>query len=275
MSQNRLSTGAAAPGSATFDISSTRPVPFARMVAVELRKSYDTRAGFWLIASIGLVVLVASVIVTIVVVVQEQQAALGDFVAVAAYLTSFLLPVLGIMLVTGEWSQRSAMVTFSLEPRRVLVVLAKMVVGVLLTLLTLAAALGIGLAATFVCELANPELTSWELGADDLAGFVVTQTLAMLGGFALATLLLNTPAAIVLFFVYKWVLPGLFALGVALIGWFGSVAPWLDFQAAQGDIYEWNLSGGEEWGQLIVSGAIWLLLPIGLGMWRILRAEVK
>ena len=270
-----MSTPAAAPRAVTLDISSTRPIPFARLVAVELRKSYDTRAGFWLIASIGLVVLVASVIVTIVVVVQEEPAALGDFVAVAAYLTSFLLPVLGIMLVTGEWSQRSAMVTFSLEPRRVLVVLAKMVVGVLLTLLTLAAALGIGLACTFVCELANPELTSWELGADDLAGFVVTQTLAMLGGFALATLLLNTPAAIVLFFVYKWVLPGLFALGVALIGWFGSVAPWLDFQAAQGDIYEWNLSGGEEWGRLIVSGTIWLLLPVGLGIWRILRAEVK
>lgn len=270
-----MSHSVGAPPSSTLDISSTSPIGFGRLVGVELRKSYDTRAGFWLIAAIGLVVLAASVIVTIVVVVQEGTSTLGDFVAVAAYLTSFLLPVLGIMLVTGEWSQRSAMVTFTLEPRRVLVVLAKMVVGVLLTLLTLAVALAIGVVCTLVCELANPELTSWELGAGPLAGFVVTQTLAMLGGFALATLVLNTPAAIVLFFVYKWVLPGLFALGVALIGWFESVAPWLDFQSAQGDIYEWNLSGTEEWSHLIVSGLIWLGLPLAIGMRRILRAEVK
>ena len=51
--------------------------------------------------------------------------------------------------------------------------------------------------------------------------------------------------------------------------------PWLDFQAAQDDIYEWDLSGAEAWGHLIVSGAIWLALPLGLGLWRILRAEVK
>ena len=274
MSGAVTSAGAAAP-TASLDLSSTRPTPFARLVSVELRKARDTRASFWLLATIGLVVLAACVIVTIVVVVQDEPVTLGDFAATAAYLTSFLLPVLGIMLVTSEWGQRTAMVTFTLEPRRTLVVLAKLVVGVLLTLITLAAALAIGVACTLVCELANPDLTSWELGADALAGFVVTQTLAMLGGFALATLLLNTPAAIVLYFVYKWVLPGLFALGVALIGWFEDLAPWLDFQAAQGDIYEWNLYGTEEWAHLIVSGLIWLGLPLGLGMWRILRAEVK
>ncbi len=36
-----------------------------------------------------------------------------------------LLPVLGIMLVTSEWGQRTAMVTFALEPRRRRVVWAK------------------------------------------------------------------------------------------------------------------------------------------------------
>ncbi len=40
---------------------SRRPArtPFHRLVRVELRKSYDTRAGFWLLAVIGLVVLAA------------------------------------------------------------------------------------------------------------------------------------------------------------------------------------------------------------------------
>jgi ABC-type transport system involved in multi-copper enzyme maturation permease subunit len=270
-----MSTATAPAAAPSMDISGTSKVPFSRLVKVELRKSYDTRAGFWLLISIGGVVGLMLGIATIITVVQAEVVRYGDFVSIAAYITGILLPVLGIMLVTSEWSQRSAMVTFTLEPRRTEVVLAKLVVSIILTMLTLALSLVIGLVCNGICELANPELTSWELGADELAGFVVTQVLAMVGGFALATLLLNTPAAIVLFFVYKYALPGIFAIGNALIGWFDSVSVWLDFQAAQADIYEWNLSGTEEWSHLVVSGVVWLGLPLAIGMWRILRAEVK
>jgi ABC-2 type transport system permease protein len=266
---------AATTSPTVIDLAGTTQVPFSRLFRVELRKSYDTRAGFWLLMSIGGIVAVILAVFTIIIVVQTEPVRLGDFVVLAAYLTSFLLPILAIMLVTTEWTQRSALVTFSLEPRRERVVLAKLVVGVVLTLLTLVVALVLGLACTLVCELAQPELTSWGLEATDLAGFAVTQTLAMIGGFALAALLLNTPAAIVLFFVYRFVLPTLFAVGNDLIGGFDSISPWLDFQAAQDHIYEWELSGTDEWAHLIVSGIIWLVLPLGLGMMRILRAEVK
>jgi ABC-2 type transport system permease protein len=259
----------------TLDLGSTPHTPFSRLVRVELRKSYDTRAGFWLLASIlGIVGLVLGIF-TIIIVVQSEPVLLGDFVVLAAYMTSFLLPILAIMLVTTEWTQRSGLVTFSLEPRRSRVVLAKLTVGLILTLVTLVAAFVVGLLCTVVCEIANPELTGWEIAATDLAGFTVTQTLAMMGGFALATLLLNTPASIVLFFVYRFVLPAVFGVASGLIDGFEKVAVWVDFQAAQADIYEWELSGVDEWSHLIVSGAIWLALPLGLGLWRILRAEVK
>jgi hypothetical protein len=36
------------------------PIPLSRIVAVELRKSFDTRAGFWMLASIGLAALLAT-----------------------------------------------------------------------------------------------------------------------------------------------------------------------------------------------------------------------
>lgn len=259
----------------TLDLTSTPAVPFGRLVKVELRKSYDTRAGFWLLMAIGGVVALVLAIFTIIIVVQSEPVKLGDFVVVAAYMTSFLLPILAIMLVTAEWSQRSALVTFSLEPRRDRVVLAKLVVGLILTLLTLVVAFAAGLVCTVVCEIAHPELTSWEIAGGEVAGFVVTQTLAMLGGFAIATLLLNTPASIVLFFVYRFVLPTVFAIAGSLIDWFEKVRLFVDFQSAQEDIYEWDLSGSEEWSHLIVSGLLWLALPLGFGLWRILRAEVK
>ena len=32
---------------------------------------------------------------------------------------------------------------------------------------------------------------------------------------------------------------------------------------------------GEEWAQFATSGTLWLLLPLALGIWRLLRSEVK
>lgn len=79
----------------TLDVSATPRTPFHRLVRTELRKSYDTRSGFWLLAIIGLVVLAAEVIVLAVVTTQDEAISFGDFIGVAAFLTSFLLPVLG------------------------------------------------------------------------------------------------------------------------------------------------------------------------------------
>ena len=185
---------------ATLDLSGTPAIPFHRLVRVELRKSYDTRAGFWLLAVIGLLVLAAEIIVLAVVTTQDEAIAFGDFIGTAAFLTSFLLPVLGIMVLTSEWSQRTAMVTFALEPRRPLVIGAKALVGVLLTLATVAVSIVIGLVCNLLYGLIEGHV-DWTFGWSDFAAFLITQVLAMLGGFALAALFLNTPAAIVVFFV--------------------------------------------------------------------------
>ena len=65
---------------------------------------------------VGIVVVVLG-IALVITLVQTDPILLGDFVAIAAYMMSFLLPILAIMLVTSEWSQRRALVTFTLEPR--------------------------------------------------------------------------------------------------------------------------------------------------------------
>jgi ABC-type transport system involved in multi-copper enzyme maturation permease subunit len=263
----------AAAGAATLDVSGTKGIPFSRLFVVELRKAVDTRAGRWLVGiTVGLALL-AETIFLWVVVAQDETAAYGDFVAAAAFVSSVLLPVLGIMLVTSEWSQRTAMTTFSLEPRRMRIVMAKMLAGMALTAFVIAFALAVGL----ICNLLYGALQGpidWTFGWTGFFGFLITQTFAMLGGFALACLLLNTPAAIVVFFVYKWVLPGLLALGAAVMAWFNDIVAWIDFQAAQGELYEMPLTGSQ-WGHLAVSGFIWLVIPLVIGLWRIHRAEVK
>jgi len=257
----------------TLDISGTSRIPFSTLTRVELRKSYDTRAGLWLLAITAALATIAMFLVLIIVVVQDNPISLGDFVATTAYSSSFLLPVLGILLVTSEWSQRTAMVTFTLEPHRARVIAAKLVAGLLL-------AGAVALVATIAAFLANLLYAAlqgspdWEFGWLPFLGFLAGQAIAMLTGFAFAALFLNSPAAIVVYFAYGWILPPLFAVGAQFIGWFSDVQPWIDFTAAQGPMREGSMQG-EDWSHLLVSGFIWLVIPLSFGLWRILRAELK
>jgi ABC-2 type transport system permease protein len=267
-----MSTATVEPGS--IDVSQGRKVPFSRLVGVELRKSYDTRSGFWLLASMGILTVIVLVIMLIVAAVNDTVTfEYGDFVGGVAFVTSILLPVLGILLVTSEWSQRTAMTTFTLAPHRGEVIMAKLVTGLVLTL-------GVALFAIVAGTVANVLYgvivgdPSWNFGFNFFIGFLITQSLAMLGGFALAALFLNSPAAIVAFFAYKWVLPTIFAIAAELMNWFDKLLPWIDFQTAQTPVYDLTVVG-KDWAHLLVSGAVWLALPLGIGLWRVLRAEVK
>jgi ABC-2 type transport system permease protein len=96
----------------------------------------------------------------------------------------------------------------------------------------------------------------------------------MVTGFGLATLLLSTPAAIVVYFVYSFVLPALFAIGSEFLSWFADIAKWIDFGGAQAYLAAGEMNG-DAWAHLAVSGTIWLAIPLALGLWRVLRAEVK
>jgi ABC-2 type transport system permease protein len=267
-----MSTAASA---ATLDISQTRPIPFWRLVAVELRKTYDTRAGFWLLFTIGLLVALVEIALLVATLVQESYVAFSDFSIVAAFITSILLPVLGILVVTGEWGQRTAMVTFAIEPRRLLVVLAKLVVGLVLTLLTVVFVFLIGLVLITICEVVQPELTSWDYDWEFVIAFTVGQSMTMIVGFALAALLLNTPGAIVGFFVYWWGLSLILAAVAGFFPQFLDVIPWINLQVALAPFYEWELDRAEEVAQIFTSATLWIGIPLGLGLWRILTAEVK
>ncbi len=263
-----------APSTAsTLDISATAPVPFARLVKVELRKTYDTRAGVWLLGITAFLAAAVMVVALIVVLAQDESIKLNDFVGIANFISGFLLPVLGIMLVTSEWSQRTAMVTFTLEAHRGRIVAAKLVAGVLLALIVSLIATVSAFIVNGVYALVNGS-GDWHFGILELLGFLLTQMIAMLTGFAFATLLLNTAAAIVVYFAYSFLVPTIFAIAAEFFDWFKDLQPWVDFTQAQQPLIDASMTG-KDWAQLLVAGFIWLVIPVALGLWRILRAEVK
>jgi ABC-2 type transport system permease protein len=257
-----------------LDISSTSRTPFSRLVRVELRKTWDTRAGLWLLICTALLTAAVMIIQLAVVIVQDLRVSYNDFLTSTNFSIALLLPVIGILLLTSEWSQRTAMVTFSLEPRRPHVIAAKFVVGILLAVVAVAIALVLAAICNAVYGALSGFTVEWDLSVLQTLSFVLFQVLGMLTGFAFAALLLNSPAAIVLFMVYSFVLPTIFGIGAALIGWFESLQPWIDFANAQSPLIDASMTG-EDWAHFAVSGFIWLVVPLVVGVARVLRAEVK
>lgn len=263
----------------TLDVSGTAPVPFSRLFAAEFRKSYDTRAGMWLLISIGIVVGLVEAFVLIVTLAQDTEVYFTDFAYIGLGITSLLLPVLAIMLVTSEWGQRSAMVSFALEPRRIRVVMAKWVVAIAWVLVTIVVMFALAALLTLVCYLVHTDATHWSgSSSPDTPAFlptVIEQILTMTIGFSFGCLLLNTPAAIVLFFLYWYLLPIILAAVGSIRPWIGDALEWINFRAAMSPLLDGSISTAEEWGKILVSALLWIVLPLALGIWRIMRAEVK
>jgi ABC-type transport system involved in multi-copper enzyme maturation permease subunit len=266
------------PVATTLDFSATPPIPLSRLIRVEFRKLLDTRSGRWLLILQALLILIAVGGTTIVLAVNDETIVVMDLTVIAGLVMAVLLPVMGILAITTEWSQRTHMVTFTLEPRRGRVVAAKTVAILLAGVASIVVAVAIGYLAGGAAALFGAQVdlhADWEL----LAGFLVAQLLGLLSGFAFGALLLNSPAAIVLYVAYNTVIPGVLAAAAGL-SWFAHIHPWVDFVAAQQPLTSGPTPAdigfaAVEWGHFVVSGLIWLVLPLTLGALRIMRAEVK
>ena len=266
-------TPSTSPTPHTMDISGDAPVPFGRLVAVETRKSFDTRAGRALTFSI--VGLVVAVIAVGVFAFPEDAQDYVDMLSIAGGVLGYFLPILMIMLVTSEWSQRTGLATFTLEPRRPRVMAAKIAAGLGLAVVALVLGAVIAAAGTALSPINGGEAV-WNLGYDPVQSFLLTSLIGVLVGFALAMLLRNTPAAIVAYFVYTFILPSVAGALTALIDGFDKVAPWVEFNTAQTPLFTGDYrASGEEWAQIVVSGFIWLVIPFAVGLWRLVKAEVK
>jgi ABC-2 type transport system permease protein len=249
-----------------LDLSATPRVPFSRLTTVELRKMADTRSGFWLLVSIGLIT--AGFLVIFLLAAPEGERTFLNFLGGTASPQGFLLPVMGILLVTSEWGQRTGLTTFVLEPSRSRVIAAKFAAALLIGFAAIVLAVALAALATV---LGGTEDAWAGIGADDLGKFAVLQVSAIVQGLAFGLLLLNSAAAIVAYFV----LPTAFNIVATVWTAMRDVAPWLDLATAQTPLFSGVDLTGEEWAQLGVASLIWIGLPLALGLVRVLRAEVK
>lgn len=260
MSTAPLTTGA------TLDVSKTPPVPRTRLLKVELRKMVDTRAGMWLMIVIGVVTVAAVAIFGLAA--NEADKTMFNFMSFAGAPQGFILPVMAILLITQEWSQRTAMVTFALEPHRGKVLASKVSAALLIGAGAMVLAFAFAALATV---LFGPSYGFDQFTGGDAGKFLLLQVAGILQGLAFGLLLLNSATAIVLFFV----LPTVFSIIANVWSALRDAAPWIDFGTAQGPLFEEGSLTGEQWAQLGVTTLIWVVIPFALGAWRMLNAELK
>ncbi|MBB2943619.1 ABC-type transport system involved in multi-copper enzyme maturation permease subunit [Actinoplanes lutulentus] len=245
----------------------TDTLPMTRLIAVELRKLADTRAGLWLLIIIGLVTAGTSAI-------QlgwadDESQTFAAFYTFGLLPSAVLLPVLGILSVTSEWSQRTVLSTFTLVPARGRVLMAKLAAG---TLIAIAATATTAVLAALANLIAGPlgGDASWSLDSSLIWQSLLLQVIFVLMGIGFGALLLNTPLAIVIYFALPTVWT---VLGGAISG-LRTASEWLDLNATSQAMTEPDMTGGE-WSRLAVSAAVWVALPLLLGAIRVLRREVS
>ncbi len=257
----------ALPPSASLDTDELSPAPFARLVRVELRKTVDTRAGFWMITAIGAV---AALAVTVVLFTAEpSDLGFETLLSVINLPLMFLLPVLGIMAATSEWSQRTGLSTFTLEPRRGLVVAAKVVATMLLGVLLIAVSAVVAAIANVLGVVFRDGSGSWAISAAVVVGLVAALLLVVLQGLGFGFALLNTPVAI----VAALLLPTVWTIASSLTPVLRDAAVWLDLNRTMEPVFAGAMTGAD-WAHLATSTGLWVVLPLAVGTWRVLRKEI-
>lgn len=243
-------------------------VPMTRLIAVELRKMVDTRAGRWmLIAMAALVVIVTG---GMLIWGRVDELSFKTFLQLNTLVLGVILPILGVMAGTGEWTQRTGLVTFALEPRRGRVVAAKIVAAILLGLVVIVIAVAASAVAQLLAHGVRGAAGGWDGNAALLAGALVGLLIFVLQGLAFGFALMNTPLAIVSTFV----LPTVWTAATSMASWLDKAAVWLDLNRVTGPLLDGEMSG-DDWAHLATGAAVWVGVPMVIGVWRVLHRELK
>jgi ABC-2 type transport system permease protein len=247
-------------------------IPLRRLVRVELRKSFDTRSGRWLLASLGL----AAILTTgaIIAWAPTSELAYSQFTLAIGVPMTIILPIIAVLSVTSEWSQRSGLATFTLVPHRGRVVLGKAVAAVLVTVPATALAFGVGAVGNLIGAALADIPAVWDQSLADVGYFAAGQTLLLLVGFVLGALIRNSSGAIVAYMLYGFVVPGLLAFLAFNQHWFDDARPWVDAKYNQDALLRGQMAG-DGWSHLAITSLVWLVAPMMVAVVNVLRSEVK
>lgn len=165
---------------------------------------------------------------------------------------------------------RSASEGDKLEPRRSRVVAAKLVATMVMCAAAVVVALGLAALANVIGAAAFGGDGGWAFGAEGTRDIFVNQLVSMLQGLAFGMAIMNSAGAIVAYFgsITAW------GILTNTMEWFADIGVWVDLNTTSVPLFTHEMDG-DAWARLGVSVSIWVLLPLLLGLVRLLRREVK
>jgi len=248
------------------------PIPLGRIVRVELRKMFDTRSGFWLIASIGISGLLATI--ATIAFAPDKDLTYYNFAAAIGFPITVILPMIALLSITSEWSQRSGLTTFTYVPSRRRVVLAKTWSAVIVAIASMLFAFAVGAVGNVVGSTIAGTPTIWDLSVAHATTIVLGNLVSLSIGVMVGMLVLSSAGGLVTYFVLALVVPNLTGLLAASQDWFKDLQPWVDLPFAQTPLFE-GMDTGADWAHVATSFALWIVVPGYFGLRRVMHSEVK
>lgn len=249
------------------------PIPTTRLVTLELRKMFNTRSGFWMLVSIAVLAVLATG--AVILFAPDSAVTYESFATAIGFPMSVILPMIAILAVTSEWSQRNGLTTFTLVPRRSRVIGAKATAAFVVGVLSMALAFAIGAVGNIAGSALAGVDTVWNVTMTHALQITMGNLVGMAVGFTLGVVLRSSAAAIVGYFVVSLVLPGILVLLAQVREWFSDLQPWIDWNYTQVALFEGQTSSARDWSQLGVTTMVWIVVPLVVGLLTLRRAEVK
>jgi ABC-2 type transport system permease protein len=248
------------------------PVPLSRVISVELRKMFDTRSGFWLMASIVIIALLTTI--GTIAFAPDADLTYYTFAKAIGFPMTVILPIIAILSITGEWSQRSGLTTFTLVPHRNRVIAAKAVSSVAVAIASMLFAFVVGAIGNLVGTAITGTHTVWDVSFAEGLNIVLGSLLCLMTGTMLGMLIRSSAGALVAYFVCSLLLPTVSGILASSQDWFRDLQPWVDLNFAQAALFEGTLTA-EQWANVAVTASMWLVLPAILGLRMVMKSEVK
>ncbi|MDR1393371.1 MAG: hypothetical protein LBJ62_05330 [Bifidobacteriaceae bacterium] len=245
-------------------------IPWFRLISAETRKTIDTRSALAVVLALGglaLAITIISVVAGIGLSDSDRPGSeFGAITTLGAAGVMMAMPIIGLLAMTSEWSQRTGGMTFLIEPRRWKVIVAKTAAAVVVAvaLVTVMLLLGAMVAVITLTARGDPLTTSF-LGQMVRAAYLQTILMTLIG-LAWGSLLLSSPLAIVFVLLAPIVLD---PLAVLVVG--PQTAQWFMFSSA----VSW-IEGGSSFSLAVVTSfVLTCLAPWCFGLWRQTVREVR
>jgi hypothetical protein len=238
---------------------------FLRLVRIELRKTVDTRSGRLLLG--GIIALSVLILGWQLTHLPAGPLAFAKVLDVAIVPIDLILPVVGILAMTSEWTQRTALTTFTLSPRRIPVLVAKLFAALSVAAVMVAAVVLLAFAATAIGGAIGGDGATYHDALSNIGGDAIADglNLLMAAGFGLVTM--QTAAGVLGYYVA----PTAWALGATQL--LHGNAKWLDIFTTFDNLSRFDVSG--HLPQTITSIGFWIVLPVTVGLILANRREVK